>query len=311
MKYYILILIFALALLSKINAEEVSIIVDGKKIVGTLEVPKSDYPVDAALIIAGSGPTDRDGNSPMISSKTNSLKMISELLLNNNIASLRYDKRGIGASDKVNESDLTFDTYINDAVEWVKYLKNDKRFSKIIIIGHSEGALIGMVAARLTNAEKYISLCGPGETLDLILERQLKDNNLPQLTLNYCKSVLDSLKNGHLVKNVDPSLNMLFRPSVQPYWISELKYDPCTEIAKLTAPVLIVEGTTDIQVSVKDAVILSKANTNSKLVIIENMNHVLKEVTTTDRAANIKSYGNPDLALSAKLCTALLEFIKS
>lgn len=310
MRKYNLILILIIVTIFRINAEEVSIVVNGSKLVGTLEVPKSDHPVDVALIIAGSGPTDGDGNNPLISGKNNSLKMISELLLNNSIASLRYDKRGIGASDKVNESELTFDTYINDAVEWVKYLKNDKRFSKIIIIGHSEGSLIGMIAANRIEIGKYVSLCGPGEPINLTITKQLKDNNLPQELFNSCIAIMDSLKDGHLVKNIDPSLFMLFRPSVQPYLISWFKYDPCKEIAKLKISVLIIGGTTDIQVDVKNAELLSKANTNSRLKIIDNMNHVLKNVPTMDRTINAQSYGNPDLALSETLSSTLVEFIK-
>ena len=184
---------------SRLDANEVSIVVNGCKLAGTLKVPKSDHPVDVALIIAGSGPTDRDGNnSRLIPGKNNSLKMISELLYDNNIASLRYDKRDIGASDKVNESDLTFDTYVNDAVEWVKHLKNDKRFSKIFIIGHSEGALIGMVASERVNIGKYASLCGMGEPAYLTIKRQLKSTNYPKETLNRSTEIMDSLKNGYL-----------------------------------------------------------------------------------------------------------------
>jgi hypothetical protein len=293
-----------------LDPDEVSIIVNGCKLAGTLKVPKADHPVDVALIIAGSGPTDRDGNNPLIPGKNNSLKMISELLYNNNIASLRYDKRDVGASDKVKESDLTFDTYINDAVEWDRYLKKDKRFSKIIIIGHSEGALIGMIAAERVGIQKYVSLCGAGEPAYLTLERQIKNNKLSQEMLNRYTSMIDSLRDGYTLKDVDSSDFMLFRPSLQPYLISWFKYDPCKEISKLTIPVLIIEGTTDLQVTVRDAELLTKAATNSKLVIVENMNHVLKDVPTINRAANFKTYGNPDLPLSEKFTEALLEFLK-
>jgi hypothetical protein len=289
---------------------EVSIEVDGCRLVGTLKVPKSDKPVELVLIIAGSGPTDRDGNTPMLAGKNNSLKMISELLESNGIASLRFDKRGIGASDKVNESELTFDNYVNDAVEWIKFLRNDNRFSKIIIIGHSEGSLIGMIAANKTTIDKYISLCGAGEPIYNTILTQLKNNKTSQEIMNNCVEIIDSLKAGYMVKNIDPSLNMLFRPSVQPYIISWFKYDPCKEISKLTIPILVVGGTTDLQVDVNDAKLLSKAEPNAKLYIIENMNHILKDVPTTDRMENFKSYSNPDLPLSPLLSKALVEFIK-
>jgi len=309
MKNYILILLFSILYYSQINAEEVSIIVNGCNIKGTLEVPKSNQPVDVALIIAGSGPTDRDGNNRLIGNN-NSYKMIAELLMKNGIASLRYDKRAIGASDKVDESGLLFDTYINDAVEWVKYLKNDKRFSKVIIIGHSEGSLIGMIAAKHSDASKYISLNGAGKPIYKILDEQIVENKLPEDLLKQYRSIMDSLKQGNLVKNVSPALLSLFRPSVQPYLISWFKYDPCKEISNLAIPILIIGGTTDIQVDVEDAQLLSKSNKNSELAVIENMNHILKEVPTSDRTINSQSYSNPELPLSDELCKKLIDFFK-
>jgi len=310
MKKISLIFLLTFAIFYNIHAQEVSIQVNGCKLAGTLDVPKSDHAVDVALLISGSGPTDRDGNTPLLAGKNNSIKMISELLDSNGIASLRFDKRGIGASDKVIESELTFDTYINDAVEWIKFLRNDHRFSKIIIIGHSEGSLIGMIAANRTNIDKYISLCGAGEPIYKTILTQLKDNKISQEIMNNCIVIIDSLKAGYKVQNVDPSLNMLFRPSAQPYIISWFKYDPCIEILKLTIPVLVIGGTTDLQVGVNDAEILSKAAPNSKLCILENMNHILKDVPTTDRMENFKSYSNPDLPLSPALSKVLVEFIK-
>ena len=143
MKLFLLAFAFSLLTLSWAQSKDVSIVVKGYELNGTLEVPKSKNPVDAVLIIAGSGPTDRNGNTAILPGKNNSLEMLADTLYNNGIASLRYDKRGIGANKKVNESDLTFGMYVNDAVEWVKYLRKDKRFSKVIIAGHSEGSLCG------------------------------------------------------------------------------------------------------------------------------------------------------------------------
>lgn len=292
------------------HAKDVSIVVNGYKLNGTLLVPVSNKPIDVVLIIAGSGPTDRDGNSTMLPGKNNSLKMLADTLYNHGIASLRYDKREVGANKKVNESDLTFDMYVNDAIEWVKFLRKDNRFSKIIIAGHSEGSLVGMIAAQRIKVDKFISLCGAGRPLYSLLEEQLKNSKLPKELLNKSYAIIDSLNHGSTVKNVDPSLTMLFRPSVQPYLISMFKYDPVNEISKLSIQILVVEGTTDIQVDVKDAELLSNANKNAKLVIIKNMNHILKDVHTTDRIKNIESYSNPDLPLSKLLCKDIVEFIK-
>ena len=260
-------------------AQEVQITVDTCTIKGTLEIPQTEQPVTVVLIIAGSGPTDRNGNNP-ISGNSNAYKMLADSLLKKGIASLRYDKRGIGESCKVDEAQLTFENYINDAVEWINFLKNDERISDIIIIGHSEGSLIGMIAAQRANVNKYISLCGPGQPIDEILTEQVvTSGQLPEQYVQPFKETLDSLKHGHLVKKVDPAFMMLFRPSVQPYMISWLKYNPAEEISKLDIPVLIIGGTTDIQVNSKDAELLASAKPDAELTIIENMNHILKNVT--------------------------------
>ncbi len=312
MKTILIILVFSLIFLAKVQAEEVSITVNGCTIKGTLQVPVSNKQVDVVLIIAGSGPTDRDGNNPLIG-KNNAYNMLADLFNRNGIASLRYDKRGIGESKMAGQSeyDLVFDTYINDAIEWINFLKKDKRFSNIIIAGHSEGSLIGIVAANKTGISKFISLSGAGKPIYSILEEQIiVKNNLPTELATKFKGIVDSLKQGYLVKNVGKEFGSLFRASIQPYMISWFKYDPCKEIAKLTIPILVIGGTTDIQVEVEDAQMLSKSNVNSKLAIIENMNHILKEVNTRDRAINIESYSKPDLALSKVLCAKLIEFTK-
>jgi hypothetical protein len=307
-----MLLAFSLVSILHLQAQEVSIIVGGSNIKGTLEIPKSDHPIDVVLLIAGSGPTDRDGNTPFLQGKNNSLKMLSELFSKNGIASLRYDKRGIGASDKVIESDLSFDMYVNDAVEWIKYLKNDKRFSRIIVAGHSEGSLIGMIAGTKIGIDRYISLCGAGHPAYSIIAEQLKNAGLPKEVIEQNDKILDSLRNGLNIKNIpaNPIFQSLYRTSVQKYIISWFKYDPAIVISELKIPVLIVGGTTDLQVDAKEAEILSKASPKSELVIVEDMNHVLKEVATKDRALNFSSYSNPDLELSDQLCKSLISFIK-
>ena len=113
---------------------------------------------------------------------------------------------------------------------------------------------------------------------------------------------------GKNVTNINPMFYSLFRPSVQPYLISWFKYDPQTEIKKLAIPILILQGTNDIQVSKEDANRLSKANNKSQLVLIKNMNHVLK-ITEGDRNANMATYNNPALAISEELVKSIVLFI--
>jgi pimeloyl-ACP methyl ester carboxylesterase len=273
---------------------------------GTLMYPSAPLPVPVALIIAGSGPTDRNGNNPAMTN--NSLKMLAIELANNGIATLRYDKRGIALSKNagLNESELRFESYIDDAVEWVKLLKKDVSFNQIVIIGHSEGSLIGMVAAQDSKVDQFVSLEGAGQPADQIVREQLKSQ--PPVIMKQSLPILDELVKGNTIANVPPLLNSLFRTSVQPYMISWFKYDPQKEIAKLTKPVLIVQGTTDIQVSVEEANRLHEANPDSKLAIIDGMNHILKDAEA-NQTKNLLTYRLPDLPLNTELAKVVSDFI--
>lgn len=275
---------------------------------GTLTIPDDTKNCPIVLIVPGSGPTDRDGNSAM-GLQTNAYKMLSEGLAKNGIATLRFDKRGIGKSKPAmtSESELTFETYINDVVAWVSRLKADQRFATIFVLGHSEGSLIGMIAAQQTNVAGFISVSGVGKSADKLLQEQLKTKLPPQL-LHESNKILDSLRIGKTVSNVNSSLLSLYRPSVQPYMISWIKYDPQKEIGKLKVPVLIIQGSTDLQVSVDDAKLLSTAKPDAKLLIIDNMNHVLKD-SDSDIQHNMATYSNPTLPLKAGLTDELVHFI--
>ena len=277
---------------------------------GTLTFPADLKTAPVVLIIAGSGPTDRDGNSVM-GLKTNAYKYLADDLAKNGIACVRYDKRGIAKSRQAmtSEDNLRFETYINDVVDWVSFLRNDTRFSRIILAGHSEGSLIGIVAAEKTKISGLISISGVAVPADQILKEQLK-GKLPPLLAMESNKILDSLKAGKTIKIISPELNSLYRPSVQPYMISWIKYNPAIEISKLKIPVLILQGTTDLQVSPENAQLLKNANTGARLRIYENMNHVLKECGQ-DIQANMSTYNNPDLPLKSGLVEEMVDFVSS
>lgn len=222
---------------------------------GTLTVPAGNGPFSVALIIAGSGPTDRDGNSKQTGLQTDAYKLLAQGLAAHGIASLRYDKRLVGSSRFTqSEADLRFDDFVKDASALVDFLKTDKRFNKIAIIGHSEGSLIGMIVAqRNPNAGLYISLEGAGKNAADLIDDQVRTTGASQAIVDEVIADNEQLKAGKILASPDPQLNSLFRPSVQPYLISWFRYDPATELAKLKIPVLIVQGTTDIQTSVAGA----------------------------------------------------------
>jgi pimeloyl-ACP methyl ester carboxylesterase len=236
--------------------------------------------------------------------------MLAEGLAGRRIASLRYDKRGIGESRAAmpREEDLRFETYIEDAAGWAEQLRRDRRFSTLTIAGHSEGSLIGMVAAREAKANAFASLAGAGRPAPEILHEQLS-KQLPPPMLAEADTILAALSAGRRVDTVPPMLMALFRPSVQPYLISWFRYDPRKEIARLTIPVLIVQGTTDLQVDVADARALAAADPRAKLVVVEGMNHIFKDVPA-DPQQQLASYGNPDLPVDPRLITAVAELIR-
>ena len=278
------------------------------KLFGTLTLPENTTKkTPIALIIAGSGPTDRDGNNSIM--KNNSLKLLAELLAKNGIGSVRYDKRGVAESMSAarSETELRFENYISDAKDWINWIKINNPHSKIIVIGHSEGSLIGMIAAT-ENANAFISIAGAGRTADVILKEQLVSQ--PKLIKDMCFQMLDSLKIGKTKDSINPILFSLFRPSVQPYLISWFNYDPQIQLKKIKKPSLIIQGNNDIQVTIEDANLLHNANPKNKLIIIDKMNHLLKLVDG-DRKANVDTYNNPNLPIAPLLIESIVKFIKS
>lgn len=273
---------------------------------GTVTIPKHVNKMPLVVFITGSGPVDRNGNMPMM--QNDGFKQLAFGLVKEGIASLRYDKRGIAesASAGKDEASLLFEDYINDLKAWISLVKKDNRFTKIIIVGHSEGSLIGMVASG--EADGLISLAGAGEPIDEVIKRQLSTQ--PQQIQDMSYPIIDSLKRGIKVQDVNPMLFSLFRPSVQPYMISWMKYDPQSEIKKVKLPVLIIQGTNDIQVTVDDAHKLSIAKPDAKLILIENMNHIFKIVEGQDIQTNLATYNNIELPASQKLIDSIIEFVK-
>src|SRR4029079_17049732 len=230
------------------------------KIFGTIELPAGRDPVPVVLIIAGSGPTDRNGNSRVLPGANNSLKMLADGLAARGIASLRYDKRAIGQSvvPGMKEEDLRFTNYVDDASGWIKQLRSDKRFSTITVAGHSEGSLIGMIAAHDAGGDAFISLEGAGRNARDIIQEQLAAQMPPEGVRN-AREMMDRVAKGERIDSIPPGLSALLRPSVQPYLPSWFKYTPSDEIAKLDIPVMIVQGTHDIQTSMEDSRRLAEA----------------------------------------------------
>lgn len=292
------------------SEQEATLAVHGGVLHGTLSLPDGQGKVPVVLLHAGSGPTDRNGNSAMLPGQNNSLRMVADALAHAGIASVRYDKRGVGASAMagVREADLRLDDYIDDASAWLRQLRADPRFAKVMMAGHSEGALIAMVACRQAQADGCILIAGAGSALDDVLRAQLKPRLPPELYAQN-ERILLALKRGEEASDVPPALLALYRPSVQPYLMSSMQVDPRAAVAALRMPVLILQGATDLQVSVADAKALSAAAPSARLVIVPGMNHVLK-MAGGDLAQQMPSYGDPALPLAPALVDAVTAFVQ-
>lgn len=276
---------------------------------GTLTMPANGADkVPVVLIISGSGPTDRDGNSPKLGLNTNAYKMLANDLGKAGIATVRYDKRLVGQSvSSTKQKELRFEDYVDDAVGLVQLLAEDKRFSKVVVLGHSEGSLIGILSARDEPVNALISVAGAGRSADLVVTDQMKAQ--PKFIQDNFKVMLDSLKKGKFTESIDPKIYAIAGPEVQPYLMSWFRYNPAREIKKLKIPILILQGTTDIQVPVSEAELLKKAKSDARLVIIPGMNHILK-AAPADREQNLATYNKPELPLDPELVKNIVSFVK-
>ncbi len=271
-----------------------------------------DTPV--LMIIAGSGPTDRDGNNPL-GIRANSYKLLAKALANMGISSLRADKRGMFGSAAAipNPNDVSIKAYGDDVNAWAATIKERSGHHCIWLAGHSEGALVALAAAQDNdNICGVITIAGPGRPLDEVLREQLSSNPANAPILADANRALIQLKAGKTldVSNMHPALQGLFNPAVQPFMIDLFAYDPAALASTLNKPLLIIQGDNDIQVSVQDAEILAKANPKAALAIIPNMNHVLKPIESKNRAVNAQSYANPSLPLSPELADIIAKFIQ-
>lgn len=292
----------------KFDDQEVQLSTSTGTLFGSLMKAKADHgkqPI--VLIIAGSGPTDRNCNNPTMTS--DAYKKLAKALSEHHISSVRYDKRGIAASRAAGkeEKDLRFEDMVNDAAKWIEWIKASGEYSEIIVAGHSEGSLIGMLVSN-KNVSKFISIAGISQKADEVLKEQLK--MLPEPLKSESYAAIDTLAGGKMVLNYPKQMASLFRPSVQPYVISWFKYDPMKVLAELKIPILVLQGTNDIQVKTEEGKNLASANKHTKLVLVEGMNHVLT-IVGESRKENMDSYNQPEKPLAPLLIESTLNFIQN
>lgn len=291
-----------------LNEREVEIDGGRATLHGTLMLPPAGPARDVALILPGSGPTDRNGNFP--EGKNDSLKMLADGLAQKGIATLRIDKRGVGASLAAapDEAELRAETFVEDAVAWADFLKSEMPEARLFLIGHSEGALLASLAAQQRDMSGIVLIAGVGRPAPDLIREQISGSSMSEELKRRSDELLETLKRGETDDDVPRELMPLYRPSVQPYLISWFAYDPAAAFGKLTIPALIIHGSHDLQVRTADAALLAAARPDATFITIERMNHVLKSAPL-DRPANMATYADPALPLAQGLTDAIADFI--
>ncbi|HEX5008186.1 MAG TPA: alpha/beta fold hydrolase [Hyphomonadaceae bacterium] len=276
---------------------------------GTLLSPRKNAPV--VLIVPGSGPTDRDGNNPM-GVRANVYKLLAEGLAQEGIASVRVDKRGMfGSASAGNPNDVSVEAYAADYRAWIDAIRAETGRKCVWLLGHSEGALMVSAAAEgRKDVCGLILVSGMGRKMGDIIRAQLQANPANAPLLGEAFAALDDLEAGRRTdtSHMHPALLPLFAPQVQDFLITVLATDPVDAVRRAGVKTLIVQGTTDLQVTEEDARLLNKAP-RTRMEIIRGMNHILKEAPM-ERAANLATYTNPDLPLHPKLVREIEDFIK-
>ena len=279
---------------------------------GTMLSPGADSPV--VLIIPGSGPTDRDGNSPL-GVKAGTYRLLAKALAGRGIATVRIDKRGMFASGAAaaDANAVTIPDYAADVRSWTAAIRAETGVPCVWLLGHSEGGLVALVAA--ADAPEVCGLVlvsTPGRLAGTVLRHQLRSNPANAPLLEQAFAAIDQLEAGNRVDTaaLHPALIPLFALPVQGFVISLFSYDPAKLASVYRRPMLILQGAEDLQVTKDDAQLLKAANPDAKLVIIGDANHVLKSVPAGNRAANAASYADPALPLAPGVAEAIADFIE-
>lgn len=305
-KFLFLLFIFSTSMISQTESFIEKELTITKYVEGTLLLPNKNDHNSLAIIIGGSGPTDRNGNQNFL--KNNSLKKLAEALSSKGIASFRYDKRVVKQIKLgIIDENILFDDFVEDAISTITYFRNKNIFKKIYVIGHSQGSLVGMIAAK-NRANGFISLAGAGESIDNVITEQI-NKTAPQFNGD-TKRILQAIKKGKKVKDYPPALKSVFREDIQEFMKNWMSYEPTKIIKELEIPILIINGDKDLQTTVSEAIKLKEARPNSQIAIIKNMNHVLVPITGND-LDNSKSYNELNRKISEELIENIVKFINT
>lgn len=277
---------------------------------GTMVNTRNSDPI--VLIVPGSGPTDRDGNNPL-GVKSDAYKMLAEGLIEERIATVRIDKRGMFGSAAAGDPNITSpQAYVDDIHAWIDAIKAERKSDEcVFLLGHSEGALMVSLAAKdRKDVCGVILVAGMGRKMGDVIREQLTSNPANAPVLDQALPAIAELEAGrHVdVTGMHPALLPLFQPKVQDYLIAMFTIDPVEAVAKSGKKTLILQGDRDLQVTMADAHLLNAAP-KTRLDVISGMNHILK-AAPEDRAGNLATYADPSLPLADKLIRRIRKFVK-
>ncbi len=290
-----------------------SVTSDGLTLSGTITLPRDTAaPFPIAVIIAGSGPTDRNGNATAGTLRANLYAQLAWRLAEHGVATLRYDKRVLPATQgHVDLAALTLDDLAHDVSAAVMSLRSDVRFTTTVLVGHDEGATLAIRAMRFgLEADGLVLAAAAGRPMRVILRDQLQRQVDDAMLARY-DGAMDRYLRGDSVGDIPSLLEPLFVAVNRAFMQSAISISPSDELAVLNVPVLIVQGETDLQVSARDARILQAARPDARVVIVRSANHVFKRVADTTLAAQLPTYTNPRLPVVPELVDAIVEFVES
>ena len=277
-------------------------IIINKHVEGTLLAPKPLLASSLVIFIGGSGPVDRNGNQ--IFAENDMLKKIASSLTNKGISTFRYDKRVVKQINTKNmDEEILFDDFVEDTKSAINFFR--QTYDKIIIAGHSQGSLVGLLALD-EKVAGFISMNGAGQTIDEIIKTQIT-KSAPSLA-NQTIDVLNKLKKGETTTDYPIALESIFNIKTQAFLISWMKYNPSEIIKKINIPCLIIAGENDLQMDVSESVMFDKSAQNSKLILIKKMNHILFKIDG-NKLENLKSYNNKNLKVAEEVIEGILDFI--
>ena len=308
MKIKLLVLAFLIHFLassqeSAFVANNISI---NKYVDGTLLTPtnKTDVKPNLAIIIADSGPTDRNGNQNFL--KNNSLKKLAENLSKNGIATFRYDKRVVKQiRNRYVDQNIMFDDFVRDAKSVIAYFKSNQLYNNIYIIGHGQGSLVGMLAVN-KGIEGFISIAGAGQPIDAVIMEQVE--NTAPMFIDDAARLFNILRQGKTTSDYPEALSSIFSLDIQPFMANWIQYNPQIIIKQLEVPTLIINGSKDLQVTPKEAGILKKTSANARLKLIDKMNHIMF-IIEGDSLENSKSYNESFRQIAPELIDVIISFI--